>query len=52
MAHERDTAGPVAEESPAPTAEEATNEVRAPWLAPRRWKPGQSGNPKGRPSCF
>lgn len=23
--------------------------VRAPWLAPHRWQPGQSGNPSGRP---
>ncbi len=36
-------------ESPAPAAEEATSEGRAPWLAPHRWKPGQSGNPSGRP---
>jgi hypothetical protein len=25
------------------------NDQRAPWLTPHRWKPGQSGNPSGRP---
>ncbi len=31
------------------TTEVATNGERAPWLAQHRWKPGQSGNPSGRP---
>ncbi len=46
---ERDNPEPIAEESPAPTAEEVISGGRAPWLAPHRWKPGQSGNPSGRP---
>ena len=29
--------------------EEATSGEPAPWLAPHRWQPGQSGNPSGRP---
>ncbi len=49
MTNDRDSTEPIAEESPAPVAEEATNGGRAPWLAPHRWKPGQSGNPSGRP---
>jgi len=32
---------------PAPPGGQA--EKRAPWLAPYRWPPGQSGNPTGRP---
>lgn len=28
---------------------EETGDGCAPWLAPHRWKPGQSGNPSGRP---
>jgi len=28
---------------------ETANEVKAPWLEPYRFKPGQSGNPQGRP---
>ncbi len=44
---------------PAPAGEGATGGLpapgggqageRAPWLGPHRWKPGQSGNPSGRP---
>ena len=49
MTNECDSTEPIGEESPAPVAEEATNGGRAPWLAPHRWKPGQSGNPSGRP---
>lgn len=56
MTNERDNAKPIAEESPAPatpeaclSADTATSGERAPWLAPHRWKPGQSGNPSGRP---
>jgi len=45
---ERNNAGPIAEESPA-SSEGATSGERAPWLAPHRWQPGQSGNPSGRP---
>ncbi len=37
---EKDLAVPV---------EEPPNAERAPWLAPHRWPPGQSGNPTGRP---
>lgn len=48
MTDERDNAEPIAEESPA-FSEETTSEERAPWLAAHRWKPGQSGNPSGRP---
>ena len=48
MADERDNAEPTAEESLAPS-EVATNAERAPWLTPHRWRPGQSGNPSGRP---
>ena len=48
MNEERDYAEPNAAETPAPI-EEATSGERAPWLAPHRWKPGQSGNPTGRP---
>ncbi len=47
--NEPDNAEPIAEESPLLAAKEVTNEGRAPWLAPHRWKPGQSGNPSGRP---
>ncbi len=62
---ERDNAEPIADlsavpaqagELPAPAAEgdclsadTATSGKRAPWLAPYRWQPGQSGNPSGRP---
>ncbi len=46
---EHENIEPIIEESPAPAAEGATNGGRAPWLAPHRWKPGQSGNPSGRP---
>ena len=49
MTDERENIEPIAKESPAPAAEEVTNGGRAPWLAPHRWKPGQSGNPSGRP---
>jgi hypothetical protein len=45
---ECDNAAPTAEESPM-SAEVATSGERAPWLAPYRWTPGQSGNPSGRP---
>jgi hypothetical protein len=38
----------TAEASPE-CVDEATTDERAPWLAPYRWKPGQSGNPSGRP---
>jgi len=48
MADEHDSAEPIAEESPA-LSDTATNGERAPWLTPHRWKPGQSGNPSGRP---
>lgn len=37
-----------ADESPSP-AVDVTAGDRVPWLAKYRWKPGQSGNPKGRP---
>ncbi len=47
MTNKPDNIEPIAEESPA--AEEATSGGRAPWLAPHRWKPGESGNPSGRP---
>jgi hypothetical protein len=40
---------PIAEALPPPAAEEAKGGERAPWLAPYRWKPGESGNPSGRP---
>ena len=45
---EHDNAEPIAEESLA-LSDAATNGERAPWLAPHRWKPGQSGNLTGRP---
>jgi len=48
MADECNNAEPIAEESLAPS-DAATNGERAPWLTPHRWKPGQSGNPSGRP---
>lgn len=38
----------VISESPAST-EDAAPAERVPWLTPYRWKPGQSGNPNGRP---
>ncbi len=44
-----DNAEPIVEESLASGVEEAMTEERAPWLAPYRWQPGQSGNPSGRP---
>ncbi len=44
---EHKSAEPIAEAPPA--AEGATNGERAPWLAPYRWKQGESGNPSGRP---
>ena len=49
MTNERDNAEPIADESPTSGAEGAMSGERAPWLAPHRWKPGQSGNPTGRP---
>ena len=55
VTNERDNAGPIGKESPAPaagaclSANTATNGERAPWLAQYRWQPGQSGNPSGRP---
>ncbi len=49
MTKEPDNAKPVEETAIAPTVEEPTNGERAPWLAQHRWKPGQSGNPSGRP---
>lgn len=44
-----DNTEPIAEESPASGVEETVTGERAPWLAPYRWQPGQSGNPSGRP---
>ena len=49
MAEEQDNAEPISEEPTPPTAEAPTDGERAPWLAPHRWRPGQSGNPSGRP---
>ena len=49
MSNEPENAEPIAEESPGPAAQGATSGKRAPWLAPYRWQPGQSGNPSGRP---
>ena len=58
MTNEHDNAEPIADlsvvppeprASPAPAADGATGGERAPWLAPYRWQPGQSGNPSGRP---
>ena len=49
VTNERDNAEPIVEASPAPVDEGTTSGERAPWLAPHRWKPGQSGNPSGRP---
>ncbi len=46
--NERDNTEPTTESSPAST-EKATGGERAPWLVPYRWKPGESGNPTGRP---
>ena len=46
MTDELDNTEPIADESP---AEQATSAERSPWLAPHRWKPGESGNPSGRP---
>lgn len=42
MTDEHDNDKPIADES-------ASDGERAPWLAKHRWKPGQSGNPSGRP---
>jgi len=36
-------------ESTLALSEGSTSGERAPWLASHRWKPGQSGNPSGRP---
>jgi len=49
VSNERDNAEPMADGSPAPAVDAVTNGERAPWLAPHRWQPGQSGNPSGRP---
>ena len=49
MANERNNSEAVAVESTSPAIEQVTTRERAPWLAPYRWKPGQSGNPLGRP---
>ena len=48
MNDDHDNAEPIAEESLA-LSDAATNGKRAPWLTAHRWKPGQSGNPSGRP---
>ena len=48
MTDERETAEPVTEESTV-SYDDTTNGERAPWLTAHRWKPGQSGNPSGRP---
>jgi len=48
MTDEHDNTEPSAEEPPAPS-EEATSAEPGSWLVPHRWKPGQSGNPSGRP---
>jgi hypothetical protein len=45
--HEREEGERAPEESPA--VDESTKQGAAPWLAPYRWKPGQSGNHSGRP---
>ncbi len=39
----------LAAEVPVQSEASSTNGERAPWLAPHRWQPGQSGNPTGRP---
>ena len=55
VTHKRDKPEPIADqpaqdrELAAPTADDATSGDSVPWLAPHRWKPGQSGNSSGRP---
>lgn len=39
----------VSAEADASAPKELPGEQHAPWLAQHRWKPGQSGNPNGRP---
>lgn len=48
MTDECNNIEPVTPERPTP-ADEPAPEERVPWLTPHRWKPGQSGNPSGRP---
>lgn len=48
MTNEPDITEPTTAEA-SPTPPEETNDPRAPWLTPYRWKPGESGNPTGRP---
>jgi len=48
MSEDQNNAETIAAEAPAPIEEAASGE-RAPWLAPYRWKQGESGNPTGRP---
>ncbi len=48
MTNESDSIETTAQDLPVPI-EAPTNGERAPWLAPHRWPPGQSGNPTGRP---
>ena len=48
MTDEHNNIEPIDEES-LECAEGTTNAGRAPWLAQYRWKPGESGNPSGRP---
>lgn len=43
-----DTTKPIADMTPSSTDEKTKGE-RSPWLEPYRWKPGESGNPSGRP---
>ncbi len=48
MTNEPDNTERNSNASPA-SNEKSTSEVRAPWLTQYRWKPGESGNPSGRP---
>ncbi len=48
MTNESDNIQRTVPDLPVPI-EAPTKGERAPWLAPHRWQPGQSGNPTGRP---
>lgn len=49
MTDEQNNIQPSADEPTAASTEDAADGNGPSWLVPHRWKPGQSGNPSGRP---